>query len=253
MSSYYNGGTIFAEPAAAGNSLDYQMMEAVATDLNGLPPILTDLREREVAFTEMLEIQHIPARACIADAEGMQNQMFILMEGRANIVCESENGRRLVMERLEPGAIFGYRAVLNYSDLSRVELNMRAEADSEAVIWTVPAEKTDQLLSAYPIITWALLQSYGDRLCQVEEAMESVAYRKLPERLCTVLWELADHETWLVSGYSHQILADYLGTYRETVSAILRTMKREGVVDIGYRRIQICDFEAVRDMAGIID
>jgi len=40
-------------------------------------------------------------------------------------------------------------------------------------------------------------------------------------------------------------LADRLGTYRETVSAILRTFKREGWVDLGYRRIRLLDVAAL--------
>ena len=40
------------------------------------------------------------------------------------------------------------------------------------------------------------------------------------------------------------------GTYRETVSAILRRFKKRGLVDLGYRRIDILDGEGLRDMAG---
>ena len=41
------------------------------------------------------------------------------------------------------------------------------------------------------------------------------------------------------------------GTYRETVSAILRDFKRQGLVELGYRRISLVDAETLRDIAGI--
>jgi CRP-like cAMP-binding protein len=44
-----------------------------------------------------------------------------------------------------------------------------------------------------------------------------------------------------------------LGTYRETVSAILRDFKRQGLVELGYRRIKLADVEALRDVAGLWD
>ena len=50
---------------------------------------------------------------------------------------------------------------------------------------------------------------------------------------------------------SHQILADHLGTYRETISAILRDFKSEGMVELGYRRITVLDQEGLKDVAGI--
>ena len=47
------------------------------------------------------------------------------------------------------------------------------------------------------------------------------------------------------------MLADYLGTYRETVSAILRDFKCQGFVELGYRRIEIVDPEAIAEIAGL--
>jgi len=55
----------------------------------------------------------------------------------------------------------------------------------------------------------------------------------------------------MIKGVSHQSLADHLGTYRETVSAILRDFKRQGLVELGYRRISLVDTETLRDIAGI--
>ena len=88
---------------------------------------------------------------------------------------------------------------------------------------------------------------------QVENSLEDVAYKKLPERLAALLLDLGDYEDGLVQGVSHQSLADHLGTYRETVSAILRDFKRQELVELGYRRINILDAETLKDIAGIWD
>ncbi|MCB0228263.1 MAG: winged helix-turn-helix domain-containing protein, partial [Anaerolineae bacterium] len=48
---------------------------------------------------------------------------------------------------------------------------------------------------------------------------------------------------------SHQSLADMLGTYRETVSTILRGFKADGMVELGYRRISVTDPAALRALA----
>jgi CRP/FNR family transcriptional regulator, cyclic AMP receptor protein len=68
-----------------------------------------------------------------------------------------------------------------------------------------------------------------------------------------LLLELSDNQTGMIRGISHQSLADHLGTYRETVSAILRDFKRQDLVELGYRRITILDLEGLKDLAGVWD
>ena len=41
--------------------------------------------------------------------------------------------------------------------------------------------KPATLTMQYPILGWGLLQTYGARLMQVENSLEDVAYKKLPE------------------------------------------------------------------------
>jgi CRP/FNR family transcriptional regulator len=62
---------------------------------------------------------------------------------------------------------------------------------------------------------------------------------------------LDQDDSGVIKGVSHQALADHLGTYRETVSAILRDFKRQGLVELGYRRIKLVDAETLRDVGGL--
>ena len=115
---------------------------------------------------------------------------------------------------------------------------------SDCTVWILPRADARLMTERYPILGWGLLQTFGKRLMQVESHLEDVAYKKLPERLAALLLELAEKND-TITGTSHQALADRLGTYRETVSAILRTFKREGWVDLGYRRIRLLDVAAL--------
>jgi CRP-like cAMP-binding protein len=82
--------------------------------------------------------------------------------------------------------------------------------------------------------------------------MEEVAYKRLPERLAGLLLELANGGR-AIRGTSHQALADMLGTYRETISAILRGFKDDGLVELGYRKIELRDVPGLRMAAGALD
>lgn len=209
---------------------------------------LNALRIEEPAFERAINVQHFVTSNVIATAEDLADKMFVLMSGKVNLVCTNNEGRRLVIGTLEPGAIFGEGALEHQSDP-----NIFVEAASDTAIWTIPAADARNMTTQYPILGWGMLQTYGQRLLQVENSLEDVAYKKLPERLAALLLEMSQFQNGLIKGVSHQALADHLGTYRETVSAILRDFKRQELVELGYRRINILDAELLKDEAGIWD
>ncbi len=123
---------------------------------------------------------------------------------------------------------------------------------TDCILWAVPQPQAQTLALRYPVLSWGLLQTVGQRLAQVENRMEEVAYKRLPERLAGLLLELANGGK-AIRGTSHQALADMLGTYRETISAILRSFKDEGLVELGYRKIELRDLPGLRLAAGALD
>jgi CRP/FNR family transcriptional regulator, cyclic AMP receptor protein len=215
---------------------------------NPMTQALTALRDEDPAFNKVVSIKHVQRGSVVATAEDMTRRMYLLMSGKVNMVCTNNEGRRLVIATLEPGAIFGEGALANPGDPS-----VFVEAADHTSVWVIPAGEARNLTMQYPILGWGLLQTYGERLMQVENSLEDVAYKKLPERLATLLLELSDGQNELIKGVSHQSLADHLGTYRETVSAILRDFKRQGLVELGYRRITVLDADELRDIAGVWD
>lgn len=209
---------------------------------------LTALRAEDPSFSRVVVTRRIDRGDVVATAEDLTNKMYVLMSGRVNLICANNEGRRLVIATLEAGAIFGQGALATVS-----EPGVFAKAAEPSTVWVIPASEARNLTMQYPILSWGLLQTYGQRLMQVENSLEDVAYKKLPERLAGLLVELDTDGSGVIRGISHQALADYLGTYRETVSAILRDFKRQGLVELGYRRITLVDPEEIRAVAGIWD
>lgn len=211
-----------------------------------LTQAFTVLHQEDPIFNKAVRAQHFERGQLVATADNLSKQMYVLMSGKVNMVCTNNEGRRLVIATLDPGAVFGEGAFDTPGGP-----NVFTEAVEPVSVWMVPAGEARNLTMQYPILGWGLLQTYGARLFQVENSLENVAYKKLPERLAALLIELADEEEEMIKGVSHQALADHLGTYRETVSAILRDFKRQGLVELGYRRISLVDVETLRDIAGI--
>jgi len=213
---------------------------------NNLTQVLTALREEDPAFNKVISIKHLERGDMVATADDLAQKMYMLMNGKVNLVCTNNEGRRLVIATLDAGAIFGEGALDSPGDP-----NVFVEAADKVSVWVVPAGEARNMTIQYPILGWGMLQTYGERLHQVENSLEDVAYKKLPERLAMLLLELGNNQNGLIKGVSHQSLADHLGTYRETVSAILRDFKRQDVVELGYRRITIVDVEELKAIAGV--
>jgi CRP-like cAMP-binding protein len=212
-----------------------------------VPEILIELREDDVEFQQAITAHSFRSGQTIAESAVLSHNLFTLMKGRVQLIREGPNGRRLALATLGPGSMFGEGALLGATDP-----HAKAVALTDCVVWMVPAPQAQALAVRYPVLSWGLLQTVGQRLAQVEDRMEEVAYKRLPERLAGLLLELANGGK-AIRGTSHQSLADMLGTYRETISAILRGFKDAGLVELGYRKIELCDVRGLRLATGTIE
>jgi len=237
---------LLGEQAQTGAASLIVSVSDVDTRKQNFMQVLSTLHDEDPAFGEAVSTRTFSRGAIVATADDLSDKMYVLMSGKVNLVCTNNEGRRLVITTLEPGAVFGEGALNDKSDP-----NIFAEAAEDVAVWTILASEARNMTTQYPILGWGLLQTYGERLLQVENSLEDVAYKKLPERLAALLLDLSDYQDSLIKGVSHQALADHLGTYRETVSAILRDFKRQGLVELGYRRINVVDAEMLKDIAGI--
>jgi CRP-like cAMP-binding protein len=212
-----------------------------------VPEILIELREDDPELKRAITAHSFRAGQTVAEPEVLNRNLFTLMKGRVQLIREGPNGRRLALATLGAGAMFGDGALLGATDPA-----VKATALTDCIVWMVPEPQAQALAVRYPIVSWGLLQTVGQRLAQVEDRMEEVAYKRLPERLAGQLLELANGGR-NIRGTSHQALADMLGTYRETISAILRGFKDDGLVELGYRKIELLDLRGLRLAAGDIE
>lgn len=214
-----------------------------------LSQLIASMTETDPDFQKAVVMRSVRSGDVVATAEELSTGLFILMNGQAQLVCHNNEGRRLSVSRLGPGSIFGDGAMLT----SQAASGVFAEALEDCQIWVLPQSHARVMTERYPIIGWGMLQTFGRRLRQVEDRLEEVAYKKLPQRLARLLLDLGAGPDKTQIRTSHQSLADMLGTYRETISTILRGFKKDGLVELGYRRISVKDPAALQALASSWD
>ncbi|MFW6098178.1 MAG: Crp/Fnr family transcriptional regulator, partial [Chloroflexota bacterium] len=95
------------------------------------------------------------------------------------------------------------------------------------------------------------VEALGNRLVETERQLEEVAFKSIPARLAGQLLRLADEAGGNeVTGYTHQDLAEMLGTYRETITQTLNEFRTTGLVRIGRKKVVLLDEDALKKLSG---
>jgi CRP-like cAMP-binding protein len=165
--------------------------------------------------------------------------LFILKAGQVRIYRIAPDGRRLVLATLGPGTVFGDMAAIGQSMTDSF-----AEALDDCVVCIMSRIDVEQVMLEHPSVAVQLVRLLSSRLHEAEERLQQFAFTPVPERVAQLLLTLARGDE--VAGYSHQDLADMLGTSRETVSRAMVDLKSAGLVEIDRRSIRLLDVEGLR-------
>lgn len=173
--------------------------------------------------------------------------LFLLKEGRVQLYRLSPEGKKLVVAELGPGAVFG-----EMSFVGQGMHNTFAESLEECLICVMSRVDVERILVNKPQVAVRFMEAMARRLQAAEAQLEDLAFKSIPSRLAGLLIKLSDPSdgTPRVAGYTHQDMAEMLGTYRETTTQTLNDFKDEGWIAIGRKKIDILDVAALESLAG---
>lgn len=178
-------------------------------------------------------------------------QIFVLRSGRVRIYKLSPEGRALTLMILEPVTIFGEMALLG-----QALHDTFAEAMTECGISVIGRDTMRGILERHPPVALAFMELMGRRLRAMEQKLADIAFKSVPQRLVSVLLSLAAGSIGTSSGttlpavvrYTHQQLADMIGSYRETVTKAIGDLREAGLIRIDDDAIILADLEQLQRM-----
>jgi CRP-like cAMP-binding protein len=173
--------------------------------------------------------------------------LFLLKNGRVQLYRLSPDGKKLVVAVLERGSVFGEMSLVGQG-----MHNTFAEAIEECTLCVMSKTDVERLILTKPNVAMRIMQAMAQRLTDAETQLEEIAFMSVPSRLANLLLKLTDQETItsIIKGYTHQDLAEMLGTYRETTTQTLNQFKSSGWIEIGRKYIEILDRDALQSQAG---
>ncbi len=161
----------------------------------------------------------------------------LLLEGVVRVTKAAPSGREILLYRVEPGqgCILSGGCLLGHSDYSAT-----GRAESDVVLLSIPGSLFHELLLESEPFRRFVFGMYGERLAEVMELVEEVAFRKLDARLAQLLIRRGP-----VIQATHQSLAEELGSVREIVSRLLRSFEERGWVRLERERVTVLDPKAL--------
>ncbi|MGQ9665743.1 MAG: Crp/Fnr family transcriptional regulator [Anaerolineae bacterium] len=205
---------------------------------------------RDLTGRELEELDRITTMSAVQAGkifyrpDEMGEVLFLLKKGRVQLYRISPDGKKLVIDILGPGTIFGEMSLVGQR-----MYNTFAEALDDCLICVMSRADVERLIMEKPRVALRLLEITGRRLQEVEARLEDMAFKSVPARLASLLVRLAQEQGKVIMGYTHQDLAETVGTYRETTTQVLNSFKEKGLIDLARKRITILDLEGLQAIA----
>ncbi len=162
----------------------------------------------------------------------------LILVGSVRVSCLSESGREIVLYRVRPGETCTITASCLVSNRP---FAARGVVEQDTTGLFVPSATFRRLLRESNPFRDFVFGIFTARIDHLMELVNQVAFNKLDERIAVRLLELGP-----VLRMTHQDLADEVGSTREMVSRILESFADRGLVDLGRRRIEVQDPDALR-------
>ena len=165
--------------------------------------------------------------------------MPLLLTGAIKILREDENGDELLLYFLERGDTC---AMTLTCCMGQSKSRIRAIAETDGAMLMIPVEKMEEWLTKYK--TWRnfVFDSYNVRLNEMLEAIDTLAFMNLDERLYKYLTDKAKVIGDTEIKNTHQEIAYELHTSRVVISRLLKALELQGKIKLHRNKIEILQF-----------
>jgi CRP/FNR family transcriptional regulator len=162
----------------------------------------------------------------------------IVTKGNVKVMRSDEDGKEILLYYIKAGesCIMSFLGGIHH-ETSKVS----AIAEEETEILFVPIDKVSVLIKENPDWLDYIFRLYHKRFEELLEVVNSIAFRKMDERLLNLIKSKCEITGSHVLDVTHEKLAAELGTARVVVSRLLKKMEHDGLVKLGRNRISVND------------
>jgi CRP/FNR family transcriptional regulator, anaerobic regulatory protein len=165
--------------------------------------------------------------------------MPLLLNGALKVMREDQNNDELLLYFLEKGDTCAM--TLNCC-MGKSKSKIRAVAETDGELLMIPIEKMESWLTKYKSWRNFVFESYNIRLMEMLEAIDTLAFMNLDERLYKYLTDKVKINRNSELSITHQEIAYELHTSRVVVSRLLKSLELNKKIKLHRNRIEILEF-----------
>ncbi len=203
-----------------------------------IPEHFHDLFEPELVqeLANKASLVHIKAGDAFLQSGEVVKVMPILLSGVLRISRVENDGRELFLYYINPDESC---AMTFTCCMERLPSEIRAVAEEDAEMLTVPMESMDEWLVKYP--TWKnfVMKTIRNRFNELLRTIDLIAFQNLDQRLVAYLKDKSEAIDSSLINLSHERIATELATSRVVISRLLKKLERDGKVLLYRNQIKL--------------
>ncbi len=164
--------------------------------------------------------------------------MPLLISGVIKILREDEDGDELLLYYLEKGDTCSMTMACCMGD-NKSEIRAIAETDTKLIM--VPIQKMEEWTTKYKSWRNFVFNSYHERLNELLNTLDNIAFQKMDERLIGYLKEKARVTKDDFIHSTHQEIAYDLHSSRVVISRLLKKLEEMGKIKLHRNYLKILD------------
>lgn len=197
----------------------------------------------EALINEILEVgafKEVPAGYKLIEIGSYIKGMPLLVSGVIKILREDQDGNELLLYYLEQGETCSMTLACC---MGQTKSEIRAVAETETKLIMVPIHKMELWTSKYKSWRNFVFNSYHNRLNEILQTLDSIAFNNMDERLINYLKEKVRVNNSKIIRNTHQEIAYDLNSSRVVISRLLKKLENLDriVLHRNYIKIQQLD------------
>lgn len=181
----------------------------------------------------------------------------MVVEGVVRIAASTAHGRELTIAHLRPGSGVGLTEALLGSPFGLPDpiqaaevVSIKAEALEDCRLLRVSVESFQRMMSENAAVAWTVARYLAQEKTTSEHLMAKGVFLSVKSRVAAHLLDVAVRErNRLVARTTHQEIASAVGSVREVVSRVLRTMQQGELIRQEDAKVMIMKPAALLDLS----
>lgn len=188
---------------------------------------------------------HLKRNEVIFSERKFPKGIYRVHSGFVKVYKHGDDGKEQIIQICKPGDVVGFRSVL-----SENPYNLNAAAlEEDTVVCFVSKDDFNDYRETHPKLQNRLIQELSSELQESADFITNMTQKSVKQRTAIALLFLYEIYNDEPINISREDLANMVGTATETLIRLIKQFKRDSILQVKGRRIEVIDLAALKKEA----